>query len=350
VIRFGAAWLVTMFSISSAAAQSSGGSFGSSDFGGGSGGGGGGGGSSYGSGSSSGGGSSEPVSAVTFSIPDPSRGELVRPQAFVTASDAERDARDDTSTIVLLGSSAGVFVALSIAFVWLNYRFGRDRYAPPTGPFEIRQVTVAFDWRERAAIQSALADMARDLGAGEIGRRTSSEQAVALLRGACATARYAWFQTFRLSQAEAQRRHAALAQELRARFKHELAGARAQGDAPTIGARAIEGEGLVVVSLVVGWRGHMRELPRSLDAATAAEAFASLRPQPGTDVVALEVVWSPAAENDRMSSAELEALYPELVRLDADPRIGRLQCRHCQAIFPAEIGRCPGCGAPPPSG
>jgi uncharacterized membrane protein len=34
------------------------------------------------------------------------------------------------------------------------------------------------------------------------------------------------------------------------------------------------------------------------------------------EVVAVEVVWSPAAEQDLMSVAEMEASYPELERID----------------------------------
>ena len=47
-----------------------------------------------------------------------------------------------------------------------------------------------------------------------------------------------------------------------------------------------------------------------------------------------------------MSSLELEARYPELLRLDADPRLGRVGCRYCAAVFPGELPRCPACGAP----
>lgn len=98
------------------------------------------------------------------------------------------------------------------------------------------------------------------------------------------------------------------------------------------------------VSLVVAWRGHFPPLPKHLDAAAAS--FGALVPPPGRAVIALEVIWSPAAENDRLSSAELEVLYPALLRLDARGDVGRMPCTYCGAVFPSELGRCPACGAP----
>ena len=75
---------------------------------------------------------------------------------------------------------------------------------------------------------------------------------------------------------------------------------------------------------------------------TAVEAFQSLRAPEG-----LELIWSPSEPGDRMSSAELEVLYPELARLDAS--VGRVACSHCAAVFARELGTCPACGAPAPA-
>jgi len=51
-------------------------------------------------------------------------------------------------------------------------------------------------------------------------------------------------------------------------------------------------------------------------------------------------VWSPAAEDDRMSSAELEVLYPELERVRGSMRVGRVYCDHCGGPYPAELLAC----------
>ncbi len=65
-----------------------------------------------------------------------------------------------------------------------------------------------------------------------------------------------------------------------------------------------------------------------------------------TQMVALEVIWSPAAENDRMSSAELEVLYPELKKIDESTIAGRVFCGFCGGPFAAELLECTHCGAP----
>ena len=65
-----------------------------------------------------------------------------------------------------------------------------------------------------------------------------------------------------------------------------------------------------------------------------------------TMMLALEVVWSPAAENDRMSTAELEQFYPEMKLIDPNSIAGRVFCAYCNGPFPAELLTCPHCGAP----
>lgn len=335
------------------AAQSSGGSYGSSDFGSSSGGSSSSGSSYGGGGSSSSGGSgrsrsSEPTSAATVSLPDGEYGEryVNRSAGAVAISDAERAARDDTGGLWMIGSGCCSFGLFALLFGYATFAFGRSKHAAPTGPYEVRQVSVAFDWTTRRALQERLTAMAQRFGDGEAGRREGSREAAQLLAGACGSARYAAFQTFRCKERDAEGRFHAMATDLRARYRHETAGARASGTTPAMRARAEEGEGLVVVSVVVAWRGHMAPLPGDLDPRAAAQALATLTPRPDVEVVALEVIWSPAEEQDRMSSAELEMVYPELQRLDARLDVGRMGCTYCRAVFPGELGRCPACGAP----
>lgn len=210
----------------------------------------------------------------------------------------------------------------------------------------MRQITVAFDWTARRAMQERLLAMAARFGEGEAGRRDGSAEAVRVLQEACGAARYAAFQTFRGTARDAEARFQSVATSLRARYQHERAGARAIGGGPTAQARAVEGEGLVVVSLVVAWDQHLAPLPSDLSPQAAVAALGTLTPRPGAGVIALEVIWSPADEQDRMSSAELEALYPELQRLDGRADVGRMGCTYCRAVFPRELGACPACGAP----
>lgn len=71
---------------------------------------------------------------------------------------------------------------------------------------------------------------------------------------------------------------------------------------------------------------------RAEDVATVLGRVAPASPD---DMRALEVIWSPSEENDRMSSLELEQLYPELIPLGSG--VGRYVCGFCRAPFPREL-------------
>ncbi len=62
-------------------------------------------------------------------------------------------------------------------------------------------------------------------------------------------------------------------------------------------------------------------------------------------LVALEVSWLPADEDERMSTATLEALHPDMKKL---PGVvgGRVFCEYCKGPYAAELPKCPHCGAP----
>lgn len=47
-----------------------------------------------------------------------------------------------------------------------------------------------------------------------------------------------------------------------------------------------------------------------------------------------------------MSSLELEEKYPELKAIDPKSITGRVFCAFCSGPFPAELIKCPHCGAP----
>ena len=110
-------------------------------------------------------------------------------------------------------------------------------------------------------------------------------------------------------------------------------------------ARAEEGEGTVVVTIVLASRRPMQGFHLA-DAAQVRAALSDRGALQGAQLVALEVIWSPAAENDRMSTAELEAVYPELKLIDPNSIAGRIFCTYCNGPFAAELISCPHCGAP----
>ncbi|MCA9609416.1 MAG: DUF1517 domain-containing protein, partial [Myxococcales bacterium] len=158
-----------------------------------------------------------------------------------------------------------------------------------------------------------------------------------------------------MSSAQAEGIFRQLATQARAQFREELIrnadGSTTRRDAPEMRAHKHEGEGVVVVTLIVAAR---REI---LDVTTFDDADALKRllddmvgvANPHT-LVAMEVVWSPAAENDRMSTAELEQHYPDLKKIDERSIAGRIFCEYCRGPYAMELLTCPHCGAPAPTG
>ena len=237
----------------------------------------------------------------------------------------------------------------------------------------VLRLSLGFGPEARPALQAALSDLARHASAATpAGREALLKKALALACRHGMKVQYALWQSVPAKRGPGAQRFFALAQDLRSRFKHETVGAhggggggwsksggtsgvwgqgggdggggvwdRAAGGLGGGGAHAEEGPGLLVLSALVFTRQRI-ELPSTLDVGAAVEAFQSLRAPEG-----LELIWSPSEPGDRMSSAELEVLYPELARLDAS--VGRVACSHCAAVFARELGTCPACGAPAPA-
>jgi uncharacterized membrane protein len=221
--------------------------------------------------------------------------------------------------------------------------FVRSPTSPVRGESRALRVSIAFDWTARAALQASLAAMARrhDLRSRP-GLHAAALEIASLLAAHATAARYvawelappgdprAWFQT--------------RASDLRARFQKELVRNTSTEQAAGFVAREHEGQGLVVVSVVVGSKVAVPVPPATFDERAIAAALRAIGQRGQGETLALEVIWSPAAENDRMSSYELEVHYPELQR--TSDGVGRTQCAYCRAPFPRELGRCPACGAP----
>jgi hypothetical protein len=210
---------------------------------------------------------------------------------------------------------------------WLLWiQFGRT--------FVIRRLSLAVGPEARAEVQQAL----RSIAAG--GARTSPEReklvgaTLELLRRHAPHVRYALWSVERHRASPGKRRFVELTQSLRERFKHETVGGTAP--VPHLGASPEEGPGLVVVTLLATGAPR-RSFPTTLDVPAALDAFHARWP------LGVELIWSPAEPDDRMSSAELETLYPELARLSDD--VGRVTCAFCGALHAKELRTCPACGA-----
>ncbi|HJL33273.1 MAG TPA: DUF1517 domain-containing protein, partial [Polyangiaceae bacterium LLY-WYZ-15_(1-7)] len=255
-----------------------------------------------------------------------------------------------------LGAAAGAVAFLVLALLgWgvralraatrsIGRRLGEStKGAAPRGSCEVRRLSIALDWTARARIQRGLEQLAgrHDLSTAR-GMHAAAAAAADLLRASLGAVRYACWQRLPVSSSQAEGRFRSLVADLKSRFRVDVVrGDRAPG---SLRARADEGEGLVVVSLVLGATAPLPALPGRLGPATLAQALGQLHTVAPRDLVALEVVWSPALERDRMSSLELERLYPELLRLGAG--VGATACHYCQAVHAAELPRCPACGAP----
>jgi len=229
---------------------------------------------------------------------------------------------------------------------------GLARLAEPP-KIGVSLVRVALDARARRFVQQELAKLAAK---GDTSTRSGLADLLASASRALLASKLAWIycgveQFAPTLVAEARSRHNLLTADARSRFQHELVraadGTKRHADAPALTAREHEGEGVVVVTLIVATHAKLRAAsPARID--EVEQLLTQLSGLSASEVVALEVVWSPAAEEDRMSTDELEARYGELTRVTAIG--GRVFCAHCSGPHTAELAKCPHCGAPTVSG
>ena len=227
----------------------------------------------------------------------------------------------------------------------------------------VTQLSIGLDWRARAQLQQTLMQLAQrgDTGSPQGLANLLNETVLNLRRNEMAWLYASYKDGGSHAPQQAQGAFQQLANEARSRFRSELvrgAGGQVnQTDAPGMQARADEGKGTVVVTIVLATRrpvqGVMMPMggapgmpPPSPSADQIRNALADRGTINAQQMVALEVVWSPAAENDRMSTAELEQFYPEMRLIDPNSIAGRVFCAYCNGPFPAELLTCPHCGAP----
>lgn len=236
----------------------------------------------------------------------------------------------------------------------ITYTAGIPNYTPPAHAVDVSAISLAIDWRTRAQLQKRLGELARSGDTRSMGGLANllHETVVELRR-----VEHSWLYAGALNARpsppqQAQQIFMNAANEMRARFKRELVrahdGAVRTDEAGDVRARREEGQGVVVVTVIVAARGEIPDVAHAQDANHLRALMRALGAIGAHQLVALEVIWSPAAEDDRMSSAELEVLYPELRKIDERSIAGRIFCAYCAAPFPAELLECPHCGAPAP--
>jgi len=227
--------------------------------------------------------------------------------------------------------------------------------SPMWGNMDVTAISLALDARARPFVQESLTKLAKSGATGTpSGLASLCREAAKLLITVERAWLYAGAKNYRpMSPPQAESGFRGLVADYRSRFRHEVV--RAEGgtirsaDASEQHARPEEGEGVVVVTLIVAARVELIDLTNPRDAGQIRGALNALAQLTVSQLVALEVVWSPAEENDRMSTAELEPLYPELGKLDESTVAGRIFCASCHAPYAAELPRCPQCGAPKPT-
>lgn len=216
----------------------------------------------------------------------------------------------------------------------------------------LSSLVLGIDWHARRELQRKLAALAaRKLGGTAEGRARMLREVLLELE----RAELSWLyvacdqEPESLSSADAQSAFLAACHEARSRFRRELI--RNEGGEVTteaavpVAIRPEEGAGTVVVSLILVTRRPVAGRTGMTDAGEISAALADRAGVTSQELVAIEVVWSPAAEDDRMSTAELEQHYPELLLIDPESIAGRIFCSYCGGVFAMELLSCPHCGA-----
>ncbi len=205
----------------------------------------------------------------------------------------------------VLAVSAAVAASGLLAFGFFRTRAQRA---------QVRRLTVAFEGSKRPALQRALDDLAgrADMSSPE-GRADAARAVCALLRESVDGACMALATREDFEPDDAPPRFDALANELRGRYDVETRRNRETAPAPALAHDPTE-PGHLVVSLLVGLDAARPLDERVYDRAALRTALDAMVPTRG-GLAALEVIWSPSVDDDRMSSDALAAHYPELVPL-----------------------------------
>lgn len=223
---------------------------------------------------------------------------------------------------------------------------------PPGGmeTFAVGVLAIAFDSRARAQIQTGIAQIAERSNMGGNGLPNAARETAQLLSqylDAAYMTQHALSEG--IAMQTAQQYFDAAVSDARGRFIVETmrndAGGVRKVEGPKVTARAEEGGGFVVVTIVVGRRGGFFGFQPPTSRPILAQDLQTIL-QGDANLNAMEVIWQPADPNDVMSSAEMAQVFKELRPIDPDQRVPRRACAYCKSVFAAELPACPNCGAP----
>lgn len=228
------------------------------------------------------------------------------------------------------------------AFVWNGPR-SRGGGAPVAPKVDSRAargfvLTLGFDWTVRDALQAELKRLSTLPMGNDVDRLLVIFELVKAMKQHVKGIRYAHARDVEGNASTVEQTLYDAQKQLRARYTHETVGQARQ--LPEVQARPLEGPGLLVLSLLVGSRAAEVPLGPWMPLEQLLDRVGQFTPTPQL----FHVVWSPAVDGDRLSSAELEVLYPELEKVGPS-RLGRVACGRCNAVYALELEQCPSCGA-----
>ncbi len=248
------------------------------------------------------------------------------------------------------------FLFMLIAVVLLISRFRHGDQVrgtlPVTGGIDVSGLMLAIDWRARKHIQGQLEQLAKtgDTSTPDGLARMARETALALRREELSWLYGSVLNALPAAPRDAERVFRAAAADARSKFRYELIRNADGSTRVTVGPEQRvsreEGEGVVVVTLLVAAHRELIDVADVTNANEVRHLLDQVIALDGNSIAVLEVIWSPADENDRMSTAELEMLYPGLRRINEQTVAGRVFCAYCAAPFAKELQTCPHCGAP----
>jgi uncharacterized membrane protein len=260
--------------------------------------------------------------------------------------------------MLLVGFVVIVIVAGAVKSTMETNDSGLSSYVEPYVPLDTVDVSVlriAVDGRARKFIQTELKQIAETTDTATPQGRTAMLREVALL---LRRVRDAWVYGGAIN--EPMRaigasktvfdRHV---DDARSRFREETIrneqGTKTSTAASSYTPRSDEGAGVILVSVIIAARRELFTVNRIGSGDDLRQALDSASQLATDNLVAIEIVWQPSEDADRLSSMELEAKYPrpDLIPIQG-ALVGKTFCSYCGGPFPAELVSCPHCGAPAP--
>jgi uncharacterized membrane protein len=253
-----------------------------------------------------------------------------------------------------------IAIGIGVAFVGsILFQRYQDRplnmggAVPDVEDVDVSVLRVAIDGRARKFVQTELARIAKTADTSTDDGRVAMLWEVSLM---LRRLRDAWIYGGAVNEAmgDIDREKPVFdhyVDDARVRFREETIaneqGVKSGAEASHYVPRSDEGAGVILVSIIIAARRELftvNEIASGNDLRAALEAASSLT---ADTLVAVEIVWQPSEDSDRMSTIELEAKYPRPDLLPiAGALVGKTFCKFCGGPFPAELVSCPHCGAP----